>query len=228
MEKLFQGVVKFRRTDFEQLKPHFQTLGREQSPHTLFIGCSDSRVVPSLITKTLPGELFIVRNIANIIPPYAENDEYYSTRSAIEYAVKVLNVGNILICGHSNCGGCASLFKTEEELKDVPSVRKWLELASPVREKVLALPESADPAEREWLAEQFNIVEQMRHLASYPFIRERYEAGKLNIIGWYYIIETGDVYNYNTKTQLFEPICAAEGAPCCNNGTCVHPSEDAL
>ena len=122
MDKLLKGVVHFKKRDFEKHRGLFEGLGRDQKPHTLFIGCADSRVVPSLITKTLPGELFIVRNIANIVPPYRMADEYLATTSAIEYAVQMLNVENIVVCGHSNCGGCASLYQEQNE--KLPHTRK--------------------------------------------------------------------------------------------------------
>ena len=204
MEKLLNGAVEFKRQDFENHKEFFTQLGRKQEPHTLFIGCSDSRVVPHLITKAVPGELFIVRNIANIVPIYRMTDEFLSTTAAIEYAVKQLNVDHIVVCGHSNCGGCQALYDSPEELKELPHTRKWLELAYPVREKVLAQVGPNDLAEREWLTEQVNVVEQMRHLLTYPFIAERYLAGSLFIHGWHYIIETGEVFVYDKEKQSFE------------------------
>lgn len=204
MEKLINGVVEFRRKDYEEHKNLFTSLGRTQKPHTLFIGCSDSRIVPSLITKTLPGELFIVRNVANLVPKYRLADEYLSTTSAIEYAVLVLEVENIIVCGHSNCGGCAALYKEPFDTGRLPHTHKWLELAQPVKKQVEdQLPEN-DPAAREWLTEQTNIVEQMKHLLTYPPIAERYQQGKLAIHGWYYIIETGEIYNYNQSAGYFE------------------------
>lgn len=206
MEKLMQGIVRFQAEDFEAHRELFSRLGKEQNPHTLFIGCSDSRVVPNLITGSLPGELFMIRNIANLVPPYRETQEYVATTSAIEYAVQALEVENIVVCGHSNCGGCAALFKEDEKLKKTPHVKKWLELASGVKKQVeKELPEG-DAASREWLAEQINIVEQMKHLLTYPFIRDRYQAGKLKISGWYYLIETGEIYDYNKETGRFEKI----------------------
>jgi carbonic anhydrase len=204
MEKLLQGIVDFREKDFEEHKQLFENLGRAQKPHTLFIGCSDSRVVPNLITRTLPGELFMVRNIANLVPMYRESDEFLATTSAIEYAVLVLDIKNIIVCGHSNCGGCSSLFLDEEQLKAIPHTRKWLELAKPIKEKVMQQLPNSDLAAREWLAEQLNIVEQMKHLLTYPFIRERYQNKELTIMGWYYIIETGEIYNYNKDNGFFE------------------------
>ena len=108
MEKLFKGIARFRREDFESHRQLFKELGRKQQPHTLFIGCSDSRVVPELITRTRPGELFMIRNVANIVPPYRKTEDFAGTTSAIEYAVHVLDVEAIVVCGHSNCGGCAA------------------------------------------------------------------------------------------------------------------------
>ena len=204
MEKLINGVVEFRQKDYEEHKELFTSLGRKQKPHTLFIGCSDSRIVPSLITKTLPGELFLIRNVANMIPKYRLADEYLSTTSAIEYAVQVLEVENIIVCGHSNCGGCAALYKSEEEFANLPHTQKWLELAQPVKEQVEKQLPRDDPAAREWLVEQTNIVEQMKHLLSYPYIEKRYKEGKIAIQGWYYIIETGEVFNYNKTAGYFE------------------------
>ena len=206
MQTLLDGVVKFKKNDFESYKDLFTDLGREQKPHTLFIGCSDSRVVPSLITKTLPGELFMIRNIANLVPKYRISEEFLATTSAIEYAVQVLNVENILVCGHSNCGGCASLYLSDNELNKIPHTKKWLELAKPVKEKVLKQLSEEDISAREWLTEQMNIVEQIKHLFTYPFIRDKYQKQELNIYGWYYIIETGEIFNYNKKEGCFELI----------------------
>lgn len=205
MEYLFDGVKAFNRKDFEEHRPLFQEIGRRQAPHTLFIGCSDSRVVPNLITRTLPGELFVVRNIANIVPYYRRTEEYVATTSAIEYAVLVLGVENIVVCGHSNCGGCNALFRTDAELAALPHTRKWLELSSRVRKQVLS-EGIADDSEREWRAEQLNVVEQMNHLVTYPYIKERYRKKELNIFGWHYIIETGEVFNYSKDDRQFVKI----------------------
>lgn len=205
MDSLFDGVKEFNANDFLDNKALFEKIGRSQEPHTLFIGCSDSRIVPNLITKTLPGELFVIRNIANLVPPYRTSDEFLSTTSAIEYSVKILNVSTILICGHSNCGGCNALYMDEARGAEIPHTRKWLELAKNVRSKMLKL-KIADPAVREWMTEQLNIVEQMNHLLSYPYIREKYNKGELNILGWYYIIGTGEVFNYQKNENKFVKI----------------------
>ncbi|MFA5515418.1 MAG: carbonic anhydrase [Desulfuromonadales bacterium] len=207
MEKLFQGIVEFRREDFEGHRQLFEELGRKQKPHTLFIGCSDSRVVPNLITHTHPGELFVVRNIANIVPPYRVTGEYVATTSAIEYSVLALGIDTIVVCGHSNCGGCSSLNMPPEALDHLPHVRKWLEVSREVPGRVSRrLGADATPAAREWLTEQINVTVQMRNLLTYPYVKEKYQKGELQIYGWHYIIETGEILNYNPKTRSFEPI----------------------
>ncbi len=201
---IIEGIVKFKREDFERDKEFFQGLKKGQKPHTFYVGCSDSRVVPNLITKTIPGELFVVRNIANVIPPFDRNDSTYKcTASILEYAVKYLEVKNIVVCGHSNCGGLKALFYPEEKLKTLPIVNKWLDLIKDLKQKVKDIE---DAALREWEIEQLNVVRQLENLLSYDFVREKFEKGKINLYGWYYIIESGEVYNYNFETKEFELI----------------------
>ncbi len=204
MEYLFDGVKEFSSNDFQRYKELFESIGKSQSPHTLFIGCSDSRVVPNLITNTLPGDLFVIRNIANIVPYYRESSDFLATTSAIEYAVKVLKIDNILVCGHSNCGGCNAFYLSDEQMAEVPHTKKWIQLARPVIDKVKSYPNlMADVIKREWVTEQLNIIEQMNHLLTYPYIRELHNAGNLNILGWYYLIETGEVFNYDKEKRKF-------------------------
>ena len=204
MDKLFKGVLDFRQEDFEAQKELFAKLGRRQKPHTLFIGCSDSRVVPTLITRTNPGELFIIRNIANMVPPFHATEDYAATRSALEYAVLVLDVDSIVVCGHSDCGGCEALQQPAESLSHLPFTRKWLEISREVPGRVTQLMKGDTPQERKYLTEQVNILVQMRNLRTYPSIQERVTAGALRILGWYYVIETGEVFNFNDGPGHFE------------------------
>ena len=112
---------------------------------------------------------------------------------------------NIVVCGHSNCGGCAALNRSPEELAHLPNVRRWLEISKEVKGRVDRQMGSEEcPEKREWMTEQINVLVQMRNLLTYPYIRKRYNEGTLNIFGWYYIIETGEIFNFNDETQLFE------------------------
>ena len=202
---LFAGVRKFQQDDLPDLQEHFTELGSGQSPHTLFIGCSDSRLVPNLITRTLPGELFVVRNIANIVPEYRASREYLATTSAIEYAVRVLNVQNIVVCGHSNCGGCRALYYPPEQLKDLPHTVKWLELAVPAREEILQMGVTGEK-ERAVMTELANIRLQLKHLLSFPYILTGEKEGRLRLFGWYFDIESGQVLDLDRESGAFRPI----------------------
>ena len=212
MDSLFEGVIDFHNNEYKKHSELFKKIAEEQNPHTLFIGCSDSRVVPSLITKTLPGELFVVRNIANLAPPYRNVSEFLATTSAIEYAVNILNVKNIVVCGHSSCGGCRALYMNNDDLKNIPHTKKWLELAENAKKIVSDLTLTAGGKKRftgkeiELLTERENIKEQIKHLHSYPYIQSRLKKGEIKIYGWHYIIETGEVYNYSSEKNLYEKI----------------------
>ncbi len=201
---IIEGIVKFKKEDFERDKEFFIGLKEGQKPHTFYVGCSDSRVVPNLITKTLPGELFVVRNIANVVPPANKNEGTIKcTAAVLEYAVKYLEVKNIVVCGHSNCGGLKALFYPKEKLEKLPFVKSWLELIEDLKEKVKDIK---DEKLREWEIEQLNVVRQLQNLLTYDFVKERVEEGKLKLFGWYYIIDSGEVYNYNFETKEFELI----------------------
>ncbi|PAF47497.1 carbonic anhydrase [Helicobacter sp. 12S02634-8] len=210
MRELFEGALKFQEDDFMKYKELYESLQAYQAPHTLFITCVDSRVVPNLITNTLPGDLFVVRNMGNIIPPYRENPNmmragYLATTASIEYALNILKIKNIIICGHSNCGACSAIYEPSEQLENAPYVKKWIELLDPVKKKVAALKPSSK-SRQIWLTEQINIEHQLENLMTYPFVEESFDRGELHIYGWYYIIETGEILNYNMITREFKPI----------------------
>ena len=197
------GILK--RTSSSRARNFSRHWHHQQNPHTLFIGCSDSRVIPNVVTQTIPGELFVVRNIGNFVPHYLKKSEtFLATSAVIEYAVLQLNVDNIVVCGHSNCGGCAALYQ-EEELKHLPHTKIWLQLAEPVKkiveEKIAKKKITLE--ERSEYTEKMNVVEQLRHLMKYPYIRKRVREGKLNVMGWYYNIEEGEIYNYDRKRRRF-------------------------
>ena len=203
MQEILDGAVKFMEEDFLEHKELFESLGEKQTPHTLFVGCIDSRVVPSLITNTVPGDLVVVRNIANIVPPYRKSEEFLATTSAIEYALQSLNVKNVIICGHSNCGGCAALWMDEAKFSKTPNVKRWLDLLEPVKKRVQKLF-GDNIAKREWLTERLSLVNSFENLLSYPDVKAKFKDEELKIYAWHYIIETGEIYNYNFVTKSFK------------------------
>ncbi|HHW4156338.1 TPA: carbonic anhydrase [Campylobacter coli] len=205
MDNLISGAIKFMQEDFKEHEELFESLKNKQNPHTLFIGCSDSRVIPNLITNTGPGELFVIRNIANIVPPYRVGQDYLATTSAIEYALNSLRIKNIVVCGHSNCGGCNALYYSDEELDKMPNVKKWLTMLDPIKRDVTIFARD-DIAMRSWLTEKLNLVNSLQNIFTYPGVQEALDKGRLEVHAWYYIIETGEIYEYDFKTKIFKLI----------------------
>ena len=200
---IVKGGIEFMEKYFKENAELFKTLKDNQTPHTLFIGCSDSRVVPNLITNTKPGEMFVIRNIANIIPKYRVSDEFLATTSAIEYALYILNIKDIIICGHSNCGGCAALYYDESKFDKTPNVKTWLKSLDNVKAQVEALGLS-NLKKKAWFVERLNIVNSIDNLLTYPGVKEGIKLGKIRIYGWHYIIETGSLFSYDMVTKDFE------------------------
>lgn len=204
MHYLFDGLKAFRNQEFEEHRELFQQLKEEQNPHTMFITCSDSRIDPNMMTSSLPGDLFILRNVANIIPAFEDNNlGYAAIGSAVEYAVSVLKVKNIIVCGHSHCGGCKAAYAPEEDFAEAPHTRHWISLLDPVKQEVAEYAPDADEETRRWLTETANVVHQLENLRTYPPVKVREDAGKLALAGWYYIIDTGEVFAFDEKSRGF-------------------------
>lgn len=204
MEKLYKGIHKFQESYFKKEEEFFKRLSKEQKPEVLFITCSDSRVDPNLVTQSRPGELFIVRNVGNIIPPYDAIKDKNSVAAAIEFAVLSLKVKDIIVCGHSNCGAMEALYKDERELTNMPHLRDWLQLAEPVRNIVLKYYPQTSSEIRQRVTEEENILCQLHSVQTYPFIKQALDEGALHLHGWYYNIETGSIYYYNSSEDIFE------------------------
>lgn len=186
-----ENLQKFKAKSNKKYKELFKTLAEEgQKPHTLFITCSDSRINPHLVTHTKPGEIFVLRNIGNMVPPYHEKKGEFSTLAAVEYAVLNLNVGTIIVCGHSHCGACAAIWNPDCVGLHT---RQWLALAEPIKEALENGDNGMGESEREFVTEQLNVVLQLDRLRGYPFIAERLERGEISLVGWHYLIESGDV-----------------------------------
>jgi carbonic anhydrase len=180
-----------------QRPEEFARLAEGQSPQVLFITCSDSRVVPALITGARPGELFELRTAGNIVPPYV-SEHPTSEAATIEYAVQVLGVQEIVVCGHSHCGAVGALVRGDD-LTAVPAVREWLAHAAPE-------PRSSadDPTVAE--AVQNHVLAQLLRLRSYPCVEKRLKSGELRLHGWYYEVHTGAVREHRTETDTFEAL----------------------
>ncbi|MGI5370135.1 carbonic anhydrase [Streptomyces iakyrus] len=188
MKALLDRARTFRtRVDFNS--GEYRKLAEGQYPEALFITCSDSRVMPAMITGARPGEIFELRNAGNIVPPYGRPGAS-GEAATIEYALEVLGVQDIVVCGHSHCGAMGAL-KSGDDLSALPGVDAWLRIARPELTSVL---ESApdDPSLPE--VSQGNVVNQLSALRSYPVVRQRLDSGRLRLHGWYYEVDTGFVY----------------------------------
>lgn len=197
---------KLFRTYFKNNKESLLNLVKNgQSPKALFIGCSDSRVIPDLIIQTDPGDLFVIRNVGNFVPPYKPDEDFHSTASGIEYAVSVLNVDEIIICGHSHCGACACLYEGVDS--SLVHTKKWLELGQSAKKSaVLSLGADANKEELLRLTEKLSIIQQIENILTYPNVKKRFENDDLHIHGWYYNIETGKIDYYDAQTYEFLPL----------------------
>ncbi len=206
VQQLIDGIHKFRNEEFGHYAELFQRLASEgQSPHTLFITCSDSRVLAELITQSKPGDLFVVKNVGNIVTPHSATGSTNSTAAAVEFAVEVLGVQDVVVCGHSQCGAMRALIEGPD-LSSMPHLERWLSLAKPVRETVLEryhhlkeLPEQADAAAEE------NVLYALENLHTYPAVQKRLEAGTLSLHGWYFRIATAELFAYDAKAGQFLP-----------------------
>lgn len=204
MDRLIEGFLCFRETYYERHRPLFDALARGgQSPQAMVISCCDSRVDPGRIFSTGPGEIFVVRNVANLVPPYAPDDAYHGTSAALEFAVKSLQVEHIIVLGHTRCGGVRALLN---EQAGGEFITPWMAMAKPAADRVLAdaAGKTADEVQR--LCEQQTVRVSLANLMTFPWIRERVEAGKAFIHGWYFDLETGDLYWIDQTTGQFSAV----------------------
>jgi carbonic anhydrase len=200
MDRLLAGVAKFQEIIFKQKQSLFEILAHEQHPRTLFITCSDSRLDPALITQTEPGELFVLRNAGNIIPPH--NAANGGEEASIEYAVTVLKVEHIVVCGHSNCGAIQHLLHPDGHESSV--LLRWLSHTAATKEITDA--QHLRDSEEMTCAVRTNVIVQLRHLKTYPCVAREMSLGRLSIHGWYYCLETGSFEIFDPQSQLFHPL----------------------
>ncbi len=206
---IIEGSENFRKEKFRKYQHKFEKLVREgQNPRILFIGCSDSRVLPNLITDTGPGDLFVIRNIGNFVAPWKPDEDFHSTAAAIEYAVSVLEVEDIVVCGHSHCGAIGALYTPGKlENPHLIHVRQWLTLGEDAKRFVSEhMSQEASKAEILEATEKVSAVMQLDNLMTYPVVKERVEAGKLFLNAWHYNIEKGTITYFDSERQEFVPL----------------------
>lgn len=201
MQKLIAGIREFQRRLTPEARARFERLAYTQTPDCLFIACSDSRVVPSLVASTDPGDLFVVRNVGNIVPTLDSAPE----RAAVEFSLMALGVRDVIVCGHSNCGAMRAALD-RSLAPDAPHLQGWLDQVRPSISRLDLHGPGADLPLHDRLS-QLNVLQQLDHLRSFPEVRERIAAGTLAVHGWWFDIGRAEVQVYQEESGRFEPIC---------------------
>lgn len=201
-DQLLTRLRSFHSEYFPRHQQRFQDLvAQGQHPKTCFIGCSDSRLVPYLLTGAGPGELFIVRNVGAFIPPYDGSHGLHGTMAAIEFAVLTLEVERIVVCGHSQCGAIRAAYDGVPD--EAKALKAWLKLAE---EALLPVRSSAEALRR---TEQRAVVLQLERLIAYPMVQRGVQAGRLSLHGWHYVIEDGEIHVFDAEKGDFLPASQA-------------------
>ena len=207
IEKLVDGYKKFQRTTYVKERQRYRRLiERGQRPKIMIIACSDSRVSPTTIFEAPPGSLFIARNVANIVPPHDTNGVPRSIGAAVEYAVKVLNVTDIVVKGHARCGGVAALVNHEKGIPHSDYIKSWVEVAAPARALFPANFDSLSDEEKGRVAEQAVIQNSVMNLSGFPWVRERLESGALAVHGWHFDILHGQLTRLDHESGEWGPV----------------------
>ncbi|MBP2230683.1 carbonic anhydrase [Azospirillum agricola] len=215
IRQLLAGIKGFRARYYERRPDSMRQLVTEgQHPEILMIGCSDSRVDPALLTQAEPGELFVVRNVANLVPPYQPDGSYHGTSAAIEYAVRSLGVSHVIVLGHAQCGGIQGLIRLRTgQTTDDDFVSPWVSIAGSALDPYLGgAGNEASKADAERLQQNPGVIERaairtsVDNLMTFPFVRERVEAGTLSLHGWWFDLESGELWATEGKSRVFLPV----------------------
>jgi carbonic anhydrase len=208
MKKLIRGIVDFRKNVRPSYKDTFARLALGQAADTLFVACSDSRVVPNLFASSEPGDLFVIRNVGNLIPPCGEGDTSNcdeSEAAAIEFALLSLPVSQIIVCGHSECGAMAALSQGRDKVA-APNLKSWLRHGDATLRQLEKGSCLGAHLERHNQVSQLNVLKQMEHLETYPLVQERLKQGTLKIHGWWFDIKEAEVSEYEPDEGCFRVI----------------------
>jgi carbonic anhydrase len=203
MPRFAHGVLRFQDEIFPAKKALFERLSLGQAPEALFFTCSDSRVETAMITQTAPGELFVCRNAGNIVPPHS--NQTGAMTASLEYAVAVLKVPHIVVCGHTECGAMKGAMNPDS-LDGLQHVREWLSYSRAAVEIVNEIGSELDDAGRMQLVTEHNVILQLQHLRTHPSVAARLARGDLELHGWVYDIRTGQVSAYDEGARKFVPV----------------------
>lgn len=201
-DTLLNGFKRFKHTYFGDDSALYASMKTAQPAKTLMIACCDSRVDPAILTDCNPGDLFTVRNVANLVPPCEQDDHYHGTSSALEFAVKALEVQNIIVMGHANCGGIKALWEGDAQAQS-QFIHRWVSMARPAREWVKSNLQHESEQAQLRACEQRSVLVSLENLLSFDFVRERVERGTLGLHGWYFDLSAGELLCYDPVTAVF-------------------------
>lgn len=205
-DELIAGFRRFQLRYFSNERTLFERLANQgQSPKTMIVACCDSRVDPAILTDCDPGDLFVVRNVANLVPPFETGGGYHGTSAAIEFAVYYLKVEHIIVMGHARCGGIRALIEnTHRTERTGQFIAPWMSIADEARRKVLAAMPAASVDVQAEACEREALRVSLRNLLEFPFVKEAVEGGRLDVNGWYFDIVRGELMRCNLDTPEFE------------------------
>ena len=197
-DKLIEGYSRFKNGYYKQNRERLEKLAHEQNPDVAMLSCCDSRVDPSILFDVEPGDIFVIRNVANLVPPFETNGDYHGTSAALEFAVTGLKVKQIVILGHANCGGIRALMENDVSIKPEGFIDSWMQIAAPAKKEVLAHKELDSLKKQTDACEKTAIHYSLQNLLSYPWIRERVQSGHLELVGYFYDLHNGELSHLDT------------------------------
>lgn len=203
LAKILKGIAKFQHEVFPARRQFFQRLGQGQHPIAMFFTCADSRIVPSLLMQTEPGEVFTERTPGNIVPKYS--DHVGGITASVEFALHALHVPLIIVCGHTDCGVVKALLHPENA-NGMPALQSWMRHSLPARERLLRDNANAPQEEKLRLLTQYNVLVQLENLKTHPAVEARLARGEVEVHGWVYDIGTGEVFATQPESGAFEPL----------------------
>ncbi len=193
IEKLIKGYGRFRNGYFQRNRTRLEKLALEQAPEVAMVSCCDSRVDPGILFDVAPGDIFVIRNVANLVPPFETKGDYHGTSAALEFAVTCLKVKQIVVLGHAHCGGIRALMENDASISSEGFIDSWMQIAAPAKKEVLARSELDTPELRADACEKTAVSYSLRNLMTHPWIRSRVEAGSLDLAGFYYDLRSGEL-----------------------------------
>jgi carbonic anhydrase len=208
IDTLIQGYQQFKTKHFDQSTAFANLVQYGQQPNTLVIACCDSRVDPAIVTNCQPGELFVVRNVANLVPPCDNHShqQHHGTSAALEFGVLGLHVSNIIVFGHSHCGGIRALMEKTDEDEPSDFISTWMSIAKPAKQRVLTDYAQSTLDVQAQHCEKESLIISLNNLTTFPWIKERVEQGVLALHGWYFDLNTGCIEAYQPSLNQFESL----------------------